>query len=185
MTEPLFSSLDVDRILRRAAEIEGSEDGRRLTVDEIRSIAGEAGFGPQAVERAIAEVRAAGPVGARRPPVQKSGFLRTRFSILREIPVTLTSDEIMRAVRLFQPYRSGPARVKLEEHEITWKGQRGLRFAVSSAGGMTEIRVWVAKLTLRNGRWMGWVKAAADRLETLVWLVGDRESRSGGRQLPP
>lgn len=185
MSEPLFSSLDVDRILRRAAEIEGSEDGRRLTVDEIRSIAGEAGFGPQAIERAIAEVREAGPVGARRPPVQKSGLLLTRLSIHREIPIRSSSEQLMRAVRLFQPFRSGPAHVKLEQHEITWKGQRGLRFSLSSSGGVTEIRVWVKKLTLRKGRWMGWVKAAADRLETLVWLVTDRDAREGGKQLPP
>jgi len=55
----MFSKIDADRILMRAAEIEGSEGSRALTVDELRSISGEAGFGSQAVERAIAEAQQA------------------------------------------------------------------------------------------------------------------------------
>lgn len=56
-----FSRTDADRILRRAAEIEGSDDSRRLTIEELQVIAGEAGFGLQAVEPAIAEARSADP----------------------------------------------------------------------------------------------------------------------------
>ncbi len=41
----MFSKLDADQILRRAAEIEGSEDTGPITIAELRSIAGEAGFG--------------------------------------------------------------------------------------------------------------------------------------------
>ena len=52
---PLFTKLDADRILQRAAEIEGSDPERAMSVTEIRGIAGEAGFGFNAVERAIAE----------------------------------------------------------------------------------------------------------------------------------
>ena len=39
VNSPLFSKIDADRILKRAAEIEGSEDSGPLTIDELRSIA--------------------------------------------------------------------------------------------------------------------------------------------------
>lgn len=171
---PVFSRIDADRILQRATEIEGSEDSRRLTLGELRSIAGEAGFGPGAVDRAIAEARAAAPVDGRRPPVQRSGFLVTHLSTAREVPSSISSEELMRVVRLFQPYREGPAQVKLEEHEITWRDRKGLQFTVTSGAGVTEIRVFVSKILVRRGRWTAWVKAAADRLEMLVRLVADR-----------
>ncbi|MEQ9401518.1 MAG: hypothetical protein RJQ04_20295 [Longimicrobiales bacterium] len=184
MTDPpIFSKLDADRILRRAAEIEGAADGGRLSVDELRSIAGEAGFGAAAVERAIAEARAAPPPEIRRPPVQKWGLLRTHLTTFREIPVEVGTDQLMNAVRLFQPYRDGPAQVKLEEREITWRDRRGLQFALTSNGGVTEIRVYVSKFLLRKGRWMGWVKAAADRLETLV-LMSAQDQRGPEGFLP-
>lgn len=168
---PLFSKADADKILRRASEIEGSADPRTLTVAELRSIAGEAGFGAAALERAIAEAREATTVVASPAPVQKWGLLVTHLSTHREVPVQLTSDQLMRTVRLFQPYREGPAHVKLDEHELTWRDQKGLRFAVTSSGGITEVRVFVSKVMLRRGRWSGWVKAAADRLEMLITLV--------------
>lgn len=173
---PLFSRLDADRILRRAAEIEGADDGRNLTVAELRLIAEEAGFGADAVQRAIAEARDATPT-VHRPPVQRWGWVVTHLSAIREIPVEVSSEQLMRAVRLFQPYREGPPQVKLEEHEVTWRDRKGLRFAVTSAGGVTEVRVYVAGVLLRKGRWMGWVKAAADRLETLVLMVAARGER--------
>lgn len=175
MTEqPLFSRLDADRILRRTAEIEGAEEGRTLTIDEIRAIAEEAGFAARALERAIVEVREAGQEGTRRPPVRKSGIVVTRLSVTRELPVEIDSEELMEVVRLVQPYREGPANIQLEEQEVTWRDRKGLRFAVYSGGGVTEIRVHVSKILIRRGRWMGWVKSAADRLERLVWLVADR-----------
>ena len=167
----MFSKSDADRILRRASEIEGSADARQLTADELRSIAGEAGFGPKAVERAIAEAREAISMVVAPTPVQKWGLIVTHLSTIREIPVEVSSDQLMRAVRLFQPYREGPAQVKLEEHELTWRDRKGLSFAVTSSGGVTEVRVHVSKVLLRRGRWMGWVKAAADRLEMFVSLV--------------
>lgn len=169
-----FSKLDADRILRRAAEIEGSEDSRPITLDELRSIAGEAGFGAQAVERAIAEAQQASASNAFRP-VQRRGVVRVNMWTVREIPVQISSEQLMQAVRLFQPYREGPAQVKLEDHQITWRDRKGLRFAIVSAGGVTEIRVFVSKLTLRRGRWIGWVKTAADRLESIVYLVESQE----------
>lgn len=175
---PTFSRIDADRILRRAAEIEGSEDARPLTVDELRSIAAEAGFGPRALERAIAEARTLGAVEVRRPPVQRWGWVVTHLSAVRVIPIEVTHEQLMRAVRLFQPYREGPAQVKLEELEITWRDQKGLRFSVTSGAGVTEIRVFLSKLMLRRGRWTGWVKAAADRLEMLVQLMAE-ESGAG------
>jgi hypothetical protein len=168
-----FTKLDADRILNRAAEIERSEDGRPLTVDELRSIAREAGFGPRAVERAIAEARVAASRDIRRPPVQRSGWIFTHLSTVRTVPVEISSEQLMRAVRLFQPYREGPAQVKLEEHQITWRDEKGIRFTVVSSGGDTEIRVYVSKVLARRGRWMGWVKSAADRLETLVFMVSN------------
>lgn len=172
---PIFTKLDADRILRRAAEIDGSDDTRRVTLDELRAIAGEAGFASQAVERAIAEAREAATAGARIAPVQKWGWVVTHLSSVREIPVHIDSDRLMRVVRLFQPYREGPAQVRLEEHEITWQDRKGLRFSVTSAGGRTEVRVYVSKVLLRRGRWIGWVKAATDRLEMLVLLVASRD----------
>jgi hypothetical protein len=176
MTEtPIFSKIDADWVLKRASEIEGSEDSKPVTVDELRSIAGEAGFGAQAVEKAIAEAQRAAATGAHRPPVQKWGLVLTRLSTIRSIPVAISSEDLMRAVRLFQPYREGPAHVKLEESQITWRDRKGIRFTVSSGGGVTEIRVFVSKFLLRKGKWMGWVKAAADRLETLVFVVATQD----------
>lgn len=188
MNDPLmFSKIDADRILKRAAEIEGSEDTRPLSVAELRSIAGEAGFGLQAVERAIAEARRVASAETRRPAVQKSGLIFTHLSTVRSVPVEVSSEELMRAVRLFQPYREGPVQVKLEEHQIAWQDGKGLRFTVTSSGGGTEIRVYVSKPLLRKGRWMGWVKSAADRLETLVFMVAT-QGETGSRllaKLPP
>jgi hypothetical protein len=172
MIDPLtFSKLDADRILKRAAEIEGSEDAKPLTVAELRSIAGEAGFGSRAVERAIAEAKRAASMEIFRPPVRSSGVLFTHLSTHRSIPVEVSSEQLMRAVRLFQPYREGPAQVKLEEHQITWRDRKGIRFTFTSSGGATEIRVFVSKFLVRRGKWMGWVNSAADRLEALAFMV--------------
>ena len=184
MNDPqIFSKIDADRILKRAAEIEGSEDTKPITAAELRSIAGEAGFGSQAVERAIAEAKRAASAGINRPPVQRSGFLIAHLSTFRSIPVEVSSEQLMRAVRLFQPYREGPAHVKLEEHQITWQDRKGIAFTVTSSGGVTEIRVYVAKFFLRRGKWMGWVKAAGDRLETLVLMVAGQD-QTGPPLLP-
>ena len=183
----VFSKIDADRILRRAAEIEGSEDGRPLTVDELRSIAEEAGFGAQAIERAIVEAQQAVPAEAHHHQVQKSGLVITDLSTIRAIPIQISSDQLMKAVRLFQTYREGPAHVNLGEHQITWRDRKGLRFTVTSSGGATEIRVFASVFFVRRGRWMGWVKSAADRLEALVHLVATREpseTHELGRQLP-
>ena len=170
----MFSSTEADRILKRAAEIEGSEELKPLTHDEIRSIAREAGFGAQAVERAIAEAAQAAPRPAHPEPVQRSGLVFTRIWAIRSIPVMLTSEQLMRAIRLFQPYRDGPAQVKLEEDRITWRDRKGLVFTLQSMGGVTEIHIYVGKLLVRRGRWMGWVRAAADSLEALILLVNGR-----------
>ena len=172
---PMFSKIDADRILKRAAEIEGSEDSGPLTIDELRSIAGKAGFGAQAVERAIVEAQQARPMDVRHNPVQKSGWVFVHLSTVRSIPIGITSDQLMKAVRLFPPYREGPAHVNLGDHEITWRDRKGLRFTVTSAGGVTEVRVFVSKLFVRRVTWMKWVKSAADRLEELVFLVAARE----------
>jgi hypothetical protein len=90
-------------------------------------------------------------------------------------------------VRLLQPYLDGPAQVKLAENEVTWRDRRGLEFTITSGRGVTEIRVYVSKLLFRRGRWRGWVKAAADRLETLLLLIATREPQAGGsaQRLPP
>jgi len=174
VNSPVFSKVDADRILKRAAEIEGSEDSAPLTIDELRSIAGEAGFGSQAIERAIVEAQQARPSEARHKPVEKSGLVITHLSAIRSIPVGISSDELMKAVRLFPPYREGPAHVNLGDHEITWRDRKGLRFTVTSAGGVTEIRVFVTKIFVQR-KWARWVKSAADRLEELVFLVAARE----------
>jgi hypothetical protein len=176
MTDPnTFSKLDADRILKRAAEIDGSEDTKPLTATELRSIAGEAGFSPQAVERAITEAKRAASARIHRPPVQRSGLIIVHLSTIRSASVEVSSEQLMRAVRLFQPYREGPAQVKLEEHQITWRDRKGIRFTVTSADGTTQIRVFVSKILIRRGRWMGWVNSAADRLETLVYMVATQD----------
>ena len=189
MTAPHnFSRVDADRILRRAAEIDGADDERRLSLTELRLIAGEAGFTPQAIERAIADVESASLAASRRTPVKKSGFVVAHLSTVREIPVGLDADQLMRVVRLFQPYREGPAQVKLDEYEISWRDHKRIRFAIASVGGITELRVYVSGFLLRRGRWAGWVKAAADRLEMLALLVASRDVGGGepGRaRLPP
>ena len=181
----MFSKLDADQILRRAAEIEGSEDTGPITIAELRSIAGEAGFGRQAVERAIVEAQQSGSAVVRRNPVQKSGLVITYLSTIRVIPLDISSEQLMRAVRLFQPYREGPAQVKLEEDQVTWRDRKGVSFTVTSTGGATEIRVFVSKVLVRRGRWISWVQSAADRLEALVLLVATQDLRSaqelGGR----
>lgn len=171
----IFSKIDADRILARAAEIEGAEDTRPLTLDELRSIAEEAGFGSHAVERAIVEAQQAVPAEVRSSTVQKSGWVITHLTTVRTIPIKVSSEHLMRAVRLLQPYREGLPNVDLGEDRITWRDRKGLRFMVTSAGGITEIRVFVAKFLIRRGHWMEWVKAAADRLEALVFLVAARE----------
>ena len=170
----MFSKLDADRILKRAAEIEGSEDSGPLTIDELRSIAGEAGFGAQAVERAIVEAQQARPTEVGHQPVEKSGLVITHLSTIRSVPVGISSDQLMKAVRLFPPYREGPAHVNLGDHQITWRDRKGLRFTLMSAGGVTEIRVFVTKIFDKR-KWARWVKSAADRLEELVFLVAARE----------
>jgi hypothetical protein len=176
---PMFSKLDADRVLRRAAEIEGSKAVGPISVDELRSIAGEAGFGAHAVERAIAEAYPDSPAEVRRWQVQRSGLVFSRLSTARTIPIEISSEQLTRTVRLFQPYREGPAQVKLEEHQITWRDRKGIGFTVTSAGGVTEVRVFVSKALVRKGRWMGWVRAAADRLEALVLLVAAQEQPHG------
>lgn len=168
---PDFSKLEADVILRRAAEIEGTEDARRLSVRELRSIAGEAGFGTRAVEQAIAEARREDAAEEPRAPVRRSGFLVTQLSTSRTLPVQIGYEDLMRAVRLLQPYRDGPAQVKLEEHRITWQDRKGLRFTITSGRGETQLHVVLSRPILRKGRWIGWVKAAADRMEALIRLV--------------
>lgn len=167
----MFSRTHAQQILARAAEIEGTDDGGPLTADELRAIAGEAGFGSRAVEQAMAEVQAPDPVDVERQPVLRSGLVVTHLSTLRTLPVAIDSEQLMRAVRLFQPYREGPAHVELEEDRVTWRDRRGLRFTVTASGGCTQIRVFVSRVMVRRGRWMGWVNAAANRLESLVLLV--------------
>ncbi len=123
-----------------------------------------------------------------RPPVQKWGLLVTHLSAFREIPLEMTSDQMMAVVRLFYPYRDGPAQVTLEAGQITWRDRKGLRFSMASQGGVTELRVFVDKILLRRRRWTGWVAAACERLEMLARLVVVREiPTTGGRrsQLPP
>ncbi len=172
---PLFTKLDADRILQRAAEIEGRDESRAMSVKDLRGIAGEAGFGSRAVERAIAEALEVGPNESRRSPVEREGWIRVKMWTIRSIPIELTSDQLIRAVRLFQPY---PATVNLEERQqITWRDEKGLIFHVLSWRGETEIRVRVAQFLIRRGRMMGWVKASADRLESLVYLVAARDSK--------
>jgi len=175
---PTFSKVDADQILKRAAEIEGLEDSRRFSIDDLRLIAGEAGFGAGAVERAIGEAHGAAVAELNRPPVQKWGLVITHLSTTREIPVGINAEQLMTVVRLLQPYREGAARLELDEHEITWTDRRGLRFAVSSSGGVTEVRVFLSRLILRKGRWKEWVRSAADRLEVLVRLVAGQEQTS-------
>ncbi len=174
----MFSRIDADRILKRAAEIEGSDDTGPLTIDELRSIAGEAGFGSQAVERALVEAQRARPAEVRHHPVQKSGWVFVHLSTLRSIPIEISADQLMQAVRLFPPYREGPAHVNLGDHQITWRDRNGLKFTVTSAGGATEVRVYVSRLFVVKRSEMKWVKAAADRLEELVFLVAARELSS-------
>ena len=167
----MFSKSEADRILKRAAEIEGADDARPLSVEELRSIAGEAGFGPSAVERAIDEAKQVARQGLPPQPVHRSGFVVTRLSTSRTVPFELNSQQIMRAIQLFQPYREGSAHVRLEEDRLTWSDKKGLTFTVWSGGGTTEIHVFVSKLLIRRGKWMGWVQLAADRLEALTLMV--------------
>ena len=178
----MFSSNEADRILKRAAEIEGSDELKPLTDDEIRSIAEEAGFGAKAVERALAEAMQAAPRKGLHEPVQRSGVVISRLSAVRLVPVMLTSEQLMRAIRLFQPYRDGPAQVRLEEDRITWRDSKGLAFTLRSTGGVTEVQIYVGKILIRRGRWMGWVKSAADRLEAIILLM-DAQVGSAGHKL--
>jgi hypothetical protein len=170
----MFSKSEADRILKRAAEIEGADDARPLTVEELRSIAGEAGFGSSAVERAIAEAKQLAPRSAPPQPVHRSGTVFTRLSTSRTVPVELSSEQLMQAIRLFQPYREGSVQIRLDEDRLTWRDKKGLIFTMWSGGGVTEIQVFVSKILIRRGRWMGWVQLAADRLEALTLLVAAR-----------
>jgi hypothetical protein len=157
-TSRRFSRVDADRILRRAAEIEGAGD--------------------ETIERAIADVESASLVASRQTPVKKSGLVVAHLSTEREIPVGLNGDQLMQVVQLFPPYREGPAQVKLDEHEIAWHDGKGIRFAITSVGGLTEVHAYVSGFLFRRRRWARWVKAAADRLEILALLVAGQ--RAGG-----
>lgn len=167
-----FSKAEADQILKRAAEIEGADDARTLTVDDLRAIAREAGFGPHAVERAIAEAQRLTNQPVPTDPVLRSGFVMTRISARLTLRVELSSEQLMQAIRLFQPYREGPVEVRLEEDRLTWRDRKGLLFTVWSGGGVTEVQVFVSKVLLRRRRWTAWVRSAADRLAALVQLVG-------------
>ncbi len=169
----VFSKVDADRILKRAAELEGSDDPGPITMDELRSIASEAGFGAQAIERALSEAQQAAK--AYRASVHASGWVIRRISTTRSVPIEVSSDQLMQAVRLFQPYREGQAQVKLGPTALTWKDKKGLRFTVTSLGGVTEIQVTVAKPLVRRKRWKGWVETAAERLETVILLTATRD----------
>jgi len=103
----------------------------------------------------------------------------THLTTVRAVPLQISSEQLMRAVRLFQPYREGHAQINLEEHQIAWRDRRGIHFTVTSGGGMTEIRVMVSKLLLRKRRWIRWVKMAADKMETLVYLIASQELGRG------
>ncbi len=174
--QPLFSKADADRILKRAAEIEGSRETGSFSLAELRSIAGEAGLDSRAIDQAVAEIRESSSRATHSSPVHRSGFLIARLFTTRSVPVEATSEQLMWAVRVFHPYREGPAQVRLEDGQITWRDRKGLQFAVNLAGEHTEIRVSVFKPLIWRGRWTGWVKAAADRLETLVYLATTRGS---------
>jgi hypothetical protein len=169
--QPLFSKIDADRILKRAAEIEGSEETTSYSLSELRSVAVEAGLDPKAVDRAIGEARRAASRAMDPPPVRRAGFIVAHLSTVRTVPVDASAEQLVRAVRLFHPYREGPAQVRLEEEQITWRDRKGIGFTVRFGEGTTEIRVYVSKFLLRRGTWTGWVKAAADRLEALVFLA--------------
>ena len=90
--QPVFSKIEADRILKRAAEIEGADDAGPLTVDDLRSIASEAGFGARAVERAIAEARQATKREIQRAPVHATGVFFAHISTRRTIPLEISSE---------------------------------------------------------------------------------------------
>ncbi len=179
----LFSKTAADLILKRAGEIESTEAAAPLSAGELRAIAGEAGFGAKAVNRAIAEALRDHTSPSRGHMVHQSGIVFKNLSTARVIPMELTSEQLIRTVRLFQPYRDGPPNVNLEERQITWKDARGLRFNMVSGAGTTEIRVFVSGVVLRRGRWTAWVTAAADQLEGLIFLVAVKDP-SPGLQIP-
>ena len=110
--QPVFSKIEADRILKRAAEIEGADDAGPLTVDDLRSIASEAGFGARAVERAIAEARQATKREIQRAPVHTTGVIFAHISTRQTIPILgleftirITPRSILRlcGVRMPQP----------------------------------------------------------------------------------
>ena len=159
-----------------ARVVRPSRDGRALTVTELRGIAGEAGFGTPAVERAIAEALEQSRAEPRRSPIEKRGFIRLQVWTLRTIPIELTSDQLLYTLRLLQPYHHGPPRVAVEEGQLTWRDGKGLIFHLQSGPGVTELRVRISKITLfRRRRLLRWIGSAADRLETLLTLVAARD----------
>ncbi|GEM_PF-1383284 len=182
---PSFSKSDTDRILRRAAEIDGSEEAGPVSVEELRSIASEAGFGAQAVERAIAEAQRAAVATIQRNPVQKPGLVWVFMSTTRTIPIELNSEQLMWAIRLFAPYREGPPQVNLEADRITWRERKGLRFTVTPGGGVTEVSVVISRPLIRRRRMKGWISDAADRLESLILMVAALDQKTGNPLLPP
>jgi hypothetical protein len=171
----MFSKVEADRILKRAAELEGSDEAGPVTIEELRSIAGEVGFSPQAIDRAISEAKQAAAISAERQRVQVTGRVIRHVTAVRSIPVEITADQLMQAVRLFQPYRDGQAHVKLGRAAITWQDRKGLTFRVTSAGGVTEVAVTVTWFVIRRKRWTNWVQTAADRLESLILLMAARD----------
>lgn len=184
-TPSRLSRSDVDEVLRRAAEIEGAREDAGVSMAQLRSIGVEAGFSPETLERAIAEVQAHRG-GVRRPdPVRRSGLVWVHVSAAREVPRALDMDQLVRVMRLFQPYRETPRQVELEPREVSWRDGKGIRFTVASAGGISEVRVYVSGLLLRRRRWMRWVEEAVERLASLAALVGGDPHPTGPVRLPP
>ena len=167
---------DADRILARAAEIESSKGRGVLSVDELRSIAAEAGFSTEALERAISEtLRAPAPAPESDISVT-SGLMVTRISATRTLNEALTPDEMIETAHLFTPYFEPTTAPRYSDGSVSWRDSRRIDLEISRVEGGTTIRVEFAALVVWTAPWKKKVVRAAEKLERLARYV-----RAAGR----
>src|SRR5687768_2145152 len=140
-----YTETEFSLILAKAAEISGSssaidriEDG--LTIEEIESIAAEAGLSPESVARAARLVSDEGRPSLLRRAVGGSFRVRRTFTVPGEFTDERARRVMDSARRTMQTNGAGDASAS----GVSWSAGQAGRVFVSAHGEGTETRVQVA-----------------------------------------